>query len=267
MLEQQGKIHPESLERINEKELLGLDKPIYEILTDTPGKEESGLFSKAVHLLYSLSEDDRNIATLILLRRFGLNVDIYDEKSNPQGAYLRSEANKYGARAYAQEKALVLRLLGVANDVRASFFGHQNVSMSALSPAGQEAIKNADQKRNTYAFQHLDKFPKVKAAYERVQSYSNLSWEEIFEEGHIPMPESLAYMAKIGGGKAHSLEDVLLILGDALSGEKTQKEILTLRKTFTKQGLNVLLHQLDSRKTTHSLKPAMLKLIEEKIKK
>jgi len=230
-------IGPEQIEALTEQELLGLDRPVHELVTN----EESLKVPKAVRYLYEAN--DSKVPEL-LLARFGLNPELYDVEQNSSGLFAEfpfHEATRRGDILHAN-----LRLLGIRTDERRDFFGEEVTGLSErLSPAFINALKISDAQRETFPFRHLGQFPGIQKSLQEIERLGGLKPEELFIEGHVP--EVFAWRAggdsptrKSSGRTPVLLDEALRFVVQALSGltvaeicRKNARDYQTVHKYFS----------------------------------
>ncbi|MBI2612603.1 hypothetical protein HYW59_02210 [Candidatus Kaiserbacteria bacterium] len=217
-------VGPEQIAALTEEEILGLDKPVHELVA----RGQSLMVPKAV--CYLCEAKDPAVPELFL-GRFSLNSRLYNSEKNPAGLFTDIPLQARGRETLVRNANL--HLLGVRAEERQQFFG-ENEGAGKLrgmgSPAFKDALRLANHQRETFPFRHLDRFPGIQKSLAEIEQLSGLTPEEIFTEGCIPS----AFLWRAPGtadsrARAHGhpvlLEEVLRILAQALSGSMTASDI------------------------------------------
>jgi len=215
-------VGPEQIAALTEEEILGLDKPVHELVA----RGQSLIVPKAVRYLYEAKDP---AVPELLLGRFSLNSRLYNSEKNPVGSFTDIPLRARGREALVRNANL--HLLGVRSEERQHFFGERSDELRGMdSPAFKDALRLANHQRETFPFRHLDRFPGIQKSLAEIEQLSGLKPEEIFIEGCIPP----AFLWKAHGttdsrARANErpvlLEETLRILAQALSGSMIMSDI------------------------------------------
>jgi|GEM_PF-2857092 len=154
-------------------ELLGMDKPEYPVNRGAEGTQ------RVSAIVAYLDKNPSN--TIEILARYGLNTTLYDPETNPGGVWATEPAKM---RDFANQRIanhIVLRLSGVTSTLMHTFFGRSAGALNKLSPAFHETAAQVDRKRATYAFDHIDEFPRIKVLAQEIEERTGIKPEELFK--------------------------------------------------------------------------------------
>lgn len=258
--EREPRPKPEDIPALSELELLGLDTPRYDISR----RSETAVVSRGMYILETLGGKEQAHALRLLLKRHNLEWDVYDAERNPRGIFLPEHPPTNIRQQQAVFRSAV-KLLGVSSDLVQRFFS-AGTTHPSMSPAFHEALAKVTTDRETYAFRHLEEFPQVKLALDRIRVLGGPSdWHEIFNPGYVPP----AFMWQ---NKQHEvlLDEALNMIAEMLSGEELQASIARKRDRSRSTVTTFLFGGSPSQqKKVHKprLTDAMMELIRAKSKK
>ncbi|MBY0110393.1 hypothetical protein K2Y00_00070 [Patescibacteria group bacterium] len=246
----------EAIAKLTEYELLGLDKPTKDQLLSN--RDEAEHVSKVVYLLHQAGKNE--VMLNAILGRFNLNEGAYDEKENPEGIFEKDVDVKDKTRL---KILLTARLIGANSYVLRTFFVSKNTTQG-LSVAALAAVEDSHKRRERYPVDHVGEFPAAAASYARIRTYGGPDIHDIFH-ADATIPAIGDWIMRKGAQSTIIFDHVMVIVADALSGEKTEADIARERKIPTST-VNAIL-----RRTKHGknqvLSDAVLDLIDIKIKK
>lgn len=252
-LGRESAVSVEQINALDEEHLLGLDKPVHEIIS----RGQSEKFPLVTRLVYEARGAEHT--TDALLARFGLSPGVYDAETNSQGILAVSPPQDKTRKTIAE--GLLLRLMGTRADLIQQFFQKQILSASNydefVSSAARESVARTDRLRETFAFRHPEKFPAIHKLLAEIEAQTDLKPEDLFREGNIP--PLFQWVPGHGGGPSILLEKSLVILNYVFSGKKNMAEIRRLTgvsnpaQTFLKPG--------------GRLSDRALEVVEQKLKK
>jgi hypothetical protein len=258
-------IGPEQVAALDEEHLLGLDKPMNEII----GHGQSLLVSDVVRLISEVgSSDNQRDVYEAILERFGLNSGTYDEETNPQGLFKKIDIRN--TAKITTIRGALLRLTGVHAEEIKSFFGISQHSQVILrtSPGYSAAVADTDHKRETFALRHPERFPQIHETLVKIGEVTGLTPEELFTPGFVP-PVFVQKSHLHGGRKIEPniilLEEVMAIINEALSGTMSASDIINAHSKQNRSPYiikDILTGAGGNRKT---LSEPLIKIIEKRL--
>ena len=247
----------EAITNLTEYELLGLDKPTREQLISN--RDEAAEVTKILYLLHKAGRNEGMMNAI--LARFNLNDGLFDETENPRGMFDSEAKDKPRLKIL-----LISRLVGASPYIIRAFFAEKN-STKGLSSVALSTAEEAHMRRQRYPIEHLNEFPNIAALLERIQKYGGPDIHGIFHPD-ATIPPVGEWIKRQGAKSPITLEQVLTIVTDALSGEKTEADIARERK-IPVSTVNVTIRRFkeDVKKGKNQvLSDELLTLIEQKVK-
>ncbi len=170
--------------RFSEEEILGLDKPSYELRTH----EESEFVQRVPYELYkagSLNLEKINR----LLALYELNSRTYDERDNPLGLAMPLETRTQAIEAGMARMAL-LYMLKVPDDISRGLFGVAYMlkqrGENKLSPAFEKVLAGVTERRARYPLEHSSNYPTINKILSKIEQITGFTSLQLFKPGSIP---------------------------------------------------------------------------------
>lgn len=218
-LQQYGPEHP--VDGLTKFELYGFDKPT----VDSNHKLDSQTLptSKAVKMLVNSGDELTNYAK-VFLRHFGLDLGVYDSRTNPTGIFKESHVKDRQRGRETIVKYAILRLLGVKKGDTHRSFGCSSVDEQVFSEPFKNAITRIESERRLFPLLNPEQFPRVQDSLNKIISLGlGITPENIFNKGDVPL--AFHWMRSTPRLDPLTLPEALSMLLMALKGETNMSEI------------------------------------------